>query len=401
MKPATAECAEPALVPAFLASLGLLRRRPFVLPALGAAIVLSLSSVCCAIGLCTTPWFMCELFAAQLALCTGQTFIHSRAWLPAGMILLGAVLLVMGVAALTLVGTGPELPPDVGQLTGLGTLLRSGGFFAAASGILALVVLVPVLYAPLVLIQRETSFEEALLESVRMVVRRGLLSSLGLSLTVNLVQVSPLLAAAGWALIGARSQVPQALVIAAPLLMLSVPLGQGMIVWTYARLHAAHSSPPALPASPRTAAPLRSISRWTRGWVMLASLPIVCLLGLGFSLLRPSSLAPGSAPRDGEVIGEVVPEAGKTRRVALDNTSLELSATPDSVSIVAADGGGTGQLGLHDPGPISKVKVVRVRDAFAIEVQQRETASLTWIDRAGVRLDDDLRARLVDRVDLR
>ena len=134
---------------------------------------------------------------------------------------------------------------------------------------------------------------------------------------------------------------------------------------------------------------------------MLASLPIVCLLGLGVSLLRPSSLAPGSAPRDGELIGELVPQAGQTRRVALDNTSLELSATPESVSVVAADGGGTGQLGLHDPGPITGVKVVRVRDAFAIEVRQQRGASLTWIDRAGVRLDDDLRARLVDRVDLR
>jgi hypothetical protein len=372
-----------------------------MLPALGAAIVLSLSSVCCVIGLVTTPWFMCELFAAQLALCTGKSFVHSSAWLPAGMILLAAVLLVMGVAALTLVGTGPELPPEIGQLTGLGTLLRSGGFFAAASGILALVVLVPVLYAPLVLIERQTSFEEALLESVRMVVRRGLLPSLGLSLAANLVQVLPVLAAAGWALIGARSQVPQALLIAAPLLMFSVPLGQGMVVWTYARLEVATSARPAIPATPRTAAALHSITRWTRGWAVLVSLPILCLLCLGFSLLRPSSLVPGSAPRDSESIGELLPEAGKTRRVALDNTSLELSVTPQRVAVVAADGGGTGELALRDSAPITRVRVVRVRDAFAIEVQQQDRASLTWIDRAGVRLDDDLRARLVDRVDLR
>jgi hypothetical protein len=307
----------------------------------------------------------------------------------------------MGVAALTLVGTGPELPPDIGQLTGLGQLLRSGGSFAAISGILALLVLMPVMYAPLVLIERQTSFEEALLESVRMVVRRGLLPSLALSLGANVLQVSPLLAAAGWALVGVRSQVPQALVIAAPLLAISVPLGQGMVVWAYARLDAAASAPPPIPVTPRTAAALRSITRWTRGWIVLVSLPILCLLGLGFSLLRPSSLVAGTAPAGSELIGELEAQAGQTRRVALDNTSLELSATPDSVSVVAADGGGTGQLGLRDRSLISRVRVVRVRDAFAIEVQQKHTTSLTWIDRAGVRLDDDLRARLVDRVSLR
>jgi hypothetical protein len=280
-------------------------------------------------------------------------------------------------------------------------LLRSGGFFAAASGILALLVLVPVQYAPIVLIDRQTGFEEALLESVRIVVQQGLLASFGLAFATSLLQLSPLIAAAGWALVGVRSQVPQALLIAAPLLVISVPLGQGMLVWTYARLQAGAGAPPANPTSPRTAAAFRSIARWTRGWAVLVSLPVVCLLGLGVSLLRPSSLVPGEAPLDSELIGELVPEAGKTRRVALDNTSLELSATPHDISIVAADGGGTGRLVLRDPAAITRVEVVRVRDAFAIEVQQGKKSSLTWINRAGVRLDDDLRARLVDRVSLR
>ncbi|HKU41267.1 MAG TPA: hypothetical protein VJR89_24055, partial [Polyangiales bacterium] len=144
-------------------------------------------------------------------------------------------------------------------------------------------------------------------------------------------------------------------------------------------------------------AALRNIARWTRAWVVVVSLPVVALLGLGVSLIRPSALGPGSAPA-GELIGEVTPDGGQARRIVLGNTSLELSATPHSVAVVAADGGGTGQLSLHDPRPITRVRVVRVRDAFAIEVQQGQLASLAWIDRAGVRLDDDLRARLLDRV---
>jgi hypothetical protein len=41
---------------------------------------------------------------------------------------------------------------------------------------------------------------------------------------------------------------------------------------------------------------------------------------------------------------------------------------------------------------------VRVRDAFAIELGAGEASYVTWIDRAGVRLDDDLSARLEDRL---
>jgi hypothetical protein len=47
--------------------------------------------------------------------------------------------------------------------------------------------------------------------------------------------------------------------------------------------------------------------------------------------------------------------------------------------------------------PIKRVRVVRVRDAFAIELLQGGQTYLTHVDRAGVRLDDDLPARLRDR----
>ncbi len=394
-----AEPAAFALGPPFLASLRLLRHRPIVLPALGAAIVFSMGSVCCGIGLVTTPWFICELFATQLAICIGRPVGHSSSWLPAGAILLGAVLLVIGTTSLTLVGAGPDLPPDGVQLTGVATLMRSGGFFAAISATLALLFVVPILYAPLVLIERRAGFEEALLESVRIVVRRGVAASLVLSLAAHLVQVSPLLAASAWALWGTRAGVPQALVAAVPLLWITVPLGQGMIIWTYARLRPETAALEADPSaySPRTAAALHTISRWIRIWSLSVALPIVALLGLGLSLLRPSALPPGEAPA-GEPVTELTPKSGEVLRASLGTTSLELSVSPEWLSVVAADGGGTGELVLREPEPITKVRVVRVRDAFAIEVQQGVLRSRAWIDRAGVRLDDDLRARLMDRV---
>jgi hypothetical protein len=404
MKPVAADQPGVSLGPAFLASLGLLRQRLVVLPALGAAIVFSLLSVCCGIGLFTTPWFICELFATQLALCTGRPALHSVSWIPAGLILIGAVLLVMSTASLTLLGAGPDLPPNAAPLSGLGTLMRSGGFYAAISSTLALLFMMPLLYAPLVLIDRRARFEEALLESVRIVVRRGVVASLTLSLAVHAVQISPLLFASAWALWGTRSTVPQALLIAAPLLCLTVPLGQGMVTWIYTHFRTetdASTQSGVLSHTPRTEAALHTISRWVRVWTFVVVLPIAAGVGVGLSLVRPSALSPGSAPRTGELIADLIPSAGQTKRAALDNTSLELSVSPEHLSVAAADGGGTGELTLHDSTPISRVRVIRVRDAFAIEVVQAGLSSSTWIDRAGVRLDDDLRARLTDRVSAR
>jgi hypothetical protein len=232
-----------------------------------------------------------------------------------------------------------------------------------------------------------------------------------LSLAANLVAILPLLLASAWSLWGTRSAVPQSLLIAAPLLCFSVPLGQGMVIWVYTRFRAETApaetsvapAPRPAPAShtPRTAAALHTISRWVRIWTLVVVLPIAAVLGVGLSLVRPSALGPGRAPHDGELIAEIVPQAGQVRRAALESTSLELSVSPQRVGVAAADGGGTGELALHTKDPVTRVRVVRVRDAFAIEVQQKQLSSSTWIDRAGVRLDDDLRARLLDRVSAR
>jgi len=211
-----------------------------------------------------------------------------------------------------------------------------------------------------------------------------------------------LLLASAWALWGTRSTVPQALLIATPLLCITIPLGQGMVTWIYTHFRAdptnPTTSPAGLPHTPRTEAALLTISRWVRVWTFVVVLPIAAVVGVGLSLVRPSALSPGNAPRNGELIADLVPLAGQTKRAALDNTSLELSVSPEQLAIAAADGGGTGELTLHDSAPITRVRVIRVRDAFAIEVLQGELSSSTWIDRAGVRLDDDLRARLMDRV---
>jgi hypothetical protein len=71
---------------------------------------------------------------------------------------------------------------------------------------------------------------------------------------------------------------------------------------------------------------------------------------------------------------------------------------PHAVQVVASDGGGAGPLPLRRDEPIQAARIVRVRERYGIEVMQGGRHFATWIDRAGVRLDDDLQARLIDRV---
>lgn len=375
----------------------MLRARPIASLSLGAAVVLSLLSVCCVLGLFTTPWFMCELFALQIALCTGQNVTRAASYIPAGAILLGAVLMVSAVAALSLLGAGTSMSTEPLPLDSLGAVLRSGGVAALLSSVVALTVVVPLLYAPLFLIEQRTSFDLALVESVRLMVARGVLASLRLSLCAHLLQVSPLLLGALAARLIDPAQAAWFALGATPFLCASVPLGQGMIVCDYVQQRERVSHPDGLlSCAPGETLP-HSAQRCARGWGLLISLPIASLLLLELSLWRPSHIPQGSAPQ-GETVATLQPHDARLARVLLPDTALEVAASTHEVRVAASDGGGAGMLPLPAASAIERVNVVRVRDAFAIEVLTGGGSYVTSIDRAGVRLDDDLRARLLDRV---
>jgi hypothetical protein len=133
-------------------------------------------------------------------------------------------------------------------------------------------------------------------------------------------------------------------------------------------------------------------------WVLLIVLPIASLLLLELVLSRPSRIAEVSAngAPQGEVLRTFAPSEG-VEQFELPASALTLHISSSAVGVVASDGGGVGDLPLSAAGPIEGVRVVRVRDTFAIELQQAGRSYLTRIDRAGVRLDDDFPARLRDR----
>ncbi|MEY4576621.1 MAG: hypothetical protein RL701_1324 [Pseudomonadota bacterium] len=381
---------------ALAGSIRMLRERSVVTLGLGAAVMLSLLSVCCGgLGLITTPWFMCELFAVQLALCTGVPVTRGGPFVSASLLLLGAVLMVSAVGALTLLGAGPELSAQGLGQESFEAVLRSGGAAAVISSVTALLLAAPWLYAPLILLEQRTRFDLALVESVHLVVERGLFASLRLSLGAHAVQASPLILAAALARLFDASQVALFALLATPLLCLSVPLGQGIIVWSYVQQRTRLAPEPSrLSSAPQRAS--RS-ERCARAWTGLMLLPIASLLLLELSLLRPSRVPIGSAP-EGELIAELVPSENAPQRTVVPNTALEIAASSQHVRVVASDGGGVGDLPLRAAEPIARVQVLRVRDVFGIAVRQGPREYVTWVDRAGVRLDDDLRARLLDRV---
>jgi hypothetical protein len=389
------------LGPLLRSSFGLLRARPVVTLALGAAVVLSLLSVCCGVGLLTTPWFMCELFALQLSEAGGRPVTRNLSWFPAGLVLLGAVLLVSSAAWLTLLGASPDLPVDVAHSASLSTLMRSGGFFAALGSTIALVFILPFLYAPLILIEERARFDRALLESARRVVSGGALSHAGFSLFAHALQLAPPALGALVTLFVEPSLVPIVTLVLAPLMCITLPLGQGMIVCAYTQ-----SRPEPLPPHDPVADPAHALAalrarsatgRYTFGWLALVLLPLVSLLVLGLALVRPSRISAGAAP-DGVLVAELHPKGERPTRAFVQDTALEVVVAPRSVRVVASDGGGAGQLPLRSRAAIQRVRIVRVRDAYAIEIMQKNSMFSTRIDRAGVRLDDDLRARLFDRV---
>lgn len=375
---------------ALVASVRLFGSRPAVSLALGAAVALSLLSACCGLGLLTTPWFVCELFGVQLAACTRRAPVRGPAFLRASWLLFWAVTMLGAVFTISLLAAGS--PSATTSPRGIDAVLRSGSGPALLGTALAWLLMTPLLYAPLIALDQQASVELALVESARFVVRAGLRASARVSLLMYVVQHLPV---ALLALLVSLDPAQSALWLlgAAPLACVSIPLGQGMLVSAYVRVSARAAEAPAAPA-PLMAAPAR---RWVRVWGVLIGLPIVALVLLQLSLTRPSRIALGAAPPGEQLIALEPEQRAATIELPPPASALTLRATQHEVSVAASDGGGVGELPLSVADPIRRVRVVRVRDAFAIELLQGERTYLTLIDRTGVRLDDGLGARLRDR----
>lgn len=377
--------------PVLRTALSLVLARPWANIALGSAIVVSLASVCCGLGLLTTPWFMCELSAMHLSQLRNHEVPRRLEWVWASGVQMGAVLLVSLVGSLAIVGLSPDLPgaPAAGpeQSAVLADVMQSGGFYALLASAATLTVTLPFLFVPQFLIEGRIGPLRAFIASVATVGRGGLPVHLGISLLAHAVQIAPvLLAALVAALWVDLDAAPLSVLVAVPLLAVTVPVGQAMVCAAYV---ASSPTDASLEAMPR---PSRSL---TAVWALLLSLPLLCLFLVATALIRPSTLQLGHA--QGTEVG--VWRSGQGGAVlSIVDTALSIECASAGVVVEASDGGGAGRLPMASPAPIDAVRIVRRRDAYGIELVQGAQRSVAWIDRAGVRLDDDLRRRLLSRV---
>lgn len=368
----------------------MLRAHPIVSAALGGAVVLSLASMLFGIGVFVTPWFLCEIFALQLAILTDRPTERSGAWVRAGLLALGMVGVVAAATWLAVLAIGPDVSTAdsaAGPLPWPEALER----VALIATVTALTVgfIAPFAYAPLILIERGGRIGEAVLESAWLVRRGGLARHWALAFLAHLLPLAPaIVAAVVVARTFERAATPLGVLAGLPLLPASIPLGQGLLSAAYVRR--------------RSELPER---RWTRPEgapplslrvVLIASVlaPMASVALLVAGAFRPSI----PAARGGE--GELTIESRVSgdASIFVPDTTLEVHVSGRVVEIRSGEDGSTGTLPAPWREPIEHVRVLRHRDFYDVELRSRDGRWVVVVDRAGMRVDDSVRARLSERL---
>jgi hypothetical protein len=392
---------------ALRASLALIKQRPFAIIALGLALYTSLASVCCGFGVVAAPWFACELLALLLSCGLGRPLTRSSAWLWAGLVQMIAVVVLSSVASLALMSLGPDVVVRGMGYGGEALLARIGQglLVIAVAGGLVLSLTVYFEHAPAILIEHGGGFMAALLESARLVARFGplrtwLTSALAHGLPMGTAVVAILLLAL-------RTTLPSALGLALlllPVLVFTLVAGQGMMIASYLHLRHEVTDPARVPLE---AAPSKSGSAV---WGVLLSCVMLGPLAVMLALLKPALPRDRALPSELPVLLTVEPGA-VPRELYVPGSALLLRVSRWEVRVSGSDGGGAGTIAL----PRERVRSVRVAQArppsedqghaghgestFAIETRLASGRALTtWIDEAGVRLDDSLERRLALRL---
>jgi hypothetical protein len=383
----------PDLLDSLRESFRMLRARPVAIPLTGAAVILSIGAVCCLFGFVAGPWFACELTAMQLALATGRPVARTRSWLWAGVVLLGSVSLSAAVLWLTLVGLGVDLSVEIDEAAESAGVGWPSAVFGAGSAILVQAFLLPFVYAPFILIDRGGTIASAAAESARLVMRGGVLRHFLLLSTATSIQAAPFLAVTVIVLaLEDPTVVPMVVLGALPAAAVAIPLGHGLMVASYVRVTRSE-----LAGGVEAVPPVREAPRALQAvWTLLVIAPIVAGALAGASLVQPSRLRPGPAP-PGEVVADLAVDE-RERTAWIPSTAVQVRARRGRVDVEASDGGGVGRLILPEGASVERVRVVRVSDSWAVEVDTTRGVHRTFVDGSGVRLDDDLHARFADRL---
>jgi hypothetical protein len=376
---------------AFRESWRLFRLRPGATLALGAALLTSLLAVCCMLGVVAAPWFLCELFAMQIALGSGQRPARTRAWLWAGFVQMVAVILLCAVVGLTLLSVGVDIAHSV--------LV----WILAGSFTLSLTVYFE--HAPAILLDRGGNLTTALLESARVVQASGAVRTWFTSGLAHALSLGPIvLGVVGGAAFGTLASSVLWGLLLLPLAALCLALGQGMVVASYLALRDVTADVARLPAQ-ATLSTSRALL-----WSVLLLAVLSGPVAVSAALLAPAIPGPTERQPGGDVLLTLSATPGATTRF-IPESAVELTVSTTRVQIDAGGGGGAGSIPLG----AAAVREVRVRrvprhdenvahallagSVFALDIQLADGRSLTTrVDESGVRLDDSFEHRLSARL---
>jgi hypothetical protein len=372
------------------ASLRLVRVHPVVSLSIGAAVVLSLIAVPTGLGALLAPWFVCELFAVQLAMRGETPEARGRPWFSAALVVFFTIVVIAIAGWIAALGFGPDFTTADRSLAPLPwpESLRRGSLVA---GTLALAVAAgtPFLYAPLVLLDRGGRLGGACLESAALVRRGGAPAHYALAFFAYLLSLSPALVS--MIFVGRtveRAATPLGALVAIPLLPASIPLGLGLVTNAYLALR---------DGLPR-AHLIRASAALPRGLVAFLSVvslaPLVGLLLMAIAGRIPSLPSRGTIPPDAIVLVDTPARAV----IHVPQTTIEVELSGSHASVFAGDHDGVGALPGAFGAAIDHVRVARVADDFTIELAAGgEPTRIVHVDRAALRIDDSVEARLRSR----
>ncbi len=371
-------------------SIELVTRHPVVSSGIGAAVVLSLVAVPTGLGAIVAPWFVCELFAVQLETRGEEPRERGRGWVAAALVVLCVVVVIAIAGWIAALGFGPDVSTADRAYAPLPLpeALRRGGLVA---GTLALAVAAgtPFLYAPLVLLDRGGRLGGACLESAALVRAGGALPHYALAFFAYALSLSPaLVSMIVVARTVERAATPLGALFALPILPLTIPLGLGLVTNAYLELRGTLPEPHLVRAG-------RGLPRRLVAFLATVSLaPLFGLVMLAIAGLVPSVPGEGALPEGATI---VVEGAGRDR-LDVPSTTLEIEVSGGRVAVFAGDRDGVGWLPRASRSPIRQVRVARDHDDFLVELVPASGASrVVRVDRAGLRLDDSVEARLRSR----
>lgn len=373
----------------FVRSWGTLRAHPVIAMALGGAVLFSLASMLFGIGALTTPWFVCEIFALQLAILTDRSASRGVGWIRAGVVVLGMVGVVVAATWIAALAIGPDVTTADAAASPLPwpEAMRRVALIAMVTA-LAVGFIAPFIYAPLILIERGGTIGAAGLESAWLVRRGGLVRHWVLAFAAHLLPLLPaLIAAVVVARTIERAATPVGVLLGLPLMTLSIPLGQGLVTAAYAESREGLSEPRWIR---RASKPPRLLVGVLFGLVLI---PILSVALLALGALRDAPPARGEA-----VVGQVVleREVNGPLEIPIPETTLTLIVEGRELRVRAGDGA---EVSPNGPwrGAISSVRVRRHGDYYLIELRAEDWWVIE-VDRAGMRTDDPVSARLSRRL---